>query len=411
MKISSKPLPPEKKLLTSSDSASSLEFAPGFRQPSVPSFSHSSSSSRFEIVVFCFIVFHSSSASSPPSPPPFSLFLLSSSPPSMHSVASLNMDLNCFPLPQKRIPLCFSTSYGFRAPAVLNRVNEANGHRTRNGGGRGKEIQGTLRSSARLMIPPRSEEREVQVQMEEAKKAEFIRKMSAEQRKGRQQEEPKTKMKTKEKEEFHSSQVGTFDTRLTQASTERRRDMGIKGGGDIENEQQQTFYSFDNTLSSAKLHIENITASSTLATPSLIVPTHTIRIHESDVESTGIGADEVAVGEVVIPNGKAVRNILRVRKKRNEGQDVKVVIVIGVRGIRASIGCARSKRRLGELDGKEGLIDLGWDIGAPEKEFLSSEGVAQMKRMLRTETRIGGALAETMQSLKRSFSSVDISLT
>ncbi|KAH7818598.1 uncharacterized protein MONOS_8551 [Monocercomonoides exilis] len=29
-------------------------------------------------------------------------------------------------------------------------------------------------------------------------------------------------------------------------------------------------------------------------------------IHESDVEFTGIGADEVAVGEVVIPNGKAV---------------------------------------------------------------------------------------------------------
>ncbi|KAH7828679.1 uncharacterized protein MONOS_15986 [Monocercomonoides exilis] len=134
-------------------------------------------------------------------------------------------------------------------------------------------------------------------------------------------------------------QVGTFDTRLPQASTEKRRDMGIKGRGDIEDEQQQTFYSFDNTLSSVKLFIEIITASSTFATPSLIVPTHTQlsapsvlvgtpvksptpsfsatdsyllllksleRIHESDVESTGIGADEVAVGEVVIPNGMAV---------------------------------------------------------------------------------------------------------
>ncbi|KAH7818059.1 uncharacterized protein MONOS_5086 [Monocercomonoides exilis] len=30
------------------------------------------------------------------------------------------------------------------------------------------------------------------------------------------------------------------------------------------------------------------------------------RIRESDVESTCIGADEVAVGEVVIPHGKAV---------------------------------------------------------------------------------------------------------
>ncbi|KAH7821549.1 uncharacterized protein MONOS_4459 [Monocercomonoides exilis] len=306
MKISSKPLPPEKKLQTSSDSASSLEFAPGFRQPSVPSFSHSSSSSRFEIVVFYFIVFHSSSASSPPSPPPFSLFLSSSSPPSMHSVASLNVHLNCFLIPQRRIPLFFSTSFNFLALSELNGLSEKNGHRMRNGRGRGKELQGALCSSARFMTQQRSEEREVQVQMEEAKKVDFRSKLSAEQRKGRQQEEPKAKTKKKEKDEFCTSQIDALDTRLPQASTERRRDMGIKGGDDIENEQQQTFYSFDNTLSSAKLHIENITASSTLAIPSLIVPTHTIRIHESDVESTGIGADEVAVGEVVIPNGKAV---------------------------------------------------------------------------------------------------------
>ncbi|KAH7830551.1 uncharacterized protein MONOS_1514 [Monocercomonoides exilis] len=308
MKISSKPLQPDKKLSTSSDSVSSLEFASGFQQPSAPSFSHSSSSSRFEIVVFCFIVFHSSSASSPPSPPPFSLFLSSSSPPSMHSVASLNVHLNCFLIPQRRIPLCFSTWYGFRAPAVLNKVNEVNGHITRNGGGRGKELTGTLRSSARFMIPPRSEEREVQVQMDEARKADFRSKLSAEQRKGRQQEEPKAKTKKKEKDEFCTSQIDALDTRLPQAVIDRRRkDRGREEGGDEnDDEQQQTFYSFDNTLSSAQLHTQNITASSTFATPPLIVPTHTIWIHESDVESTGIRADEVAVGGVVIPNGKAV---------------------------------------------------------------------------------------------------------
>ncbi|KAH7818048.1 uncharacterized protein MONOS_5076 [Monocercomonoides exilis] len=93
------------------------------------------------------------SSNSSSHPPPFSLFSSSSSPPSMHSAASLNVHLNCFPLPQRRIPLCFSTSYGFRALAVLNRVNDVNGHRMRNGGGRGKELQGALRSSARFMTP------------------------------------------------------------------------------------------------------------------------------------------------------------------------------------------------------------------------------------------------------------------
>ncbi|KAH7814680.1 uncharacterized protein MONOS_18488 [Monocercomonoides exilis] len=109
----------------------------------------------------------------------------------MHSAASLNVHLNCFPLPQRRIPLCFSTSYGFRAPAVLNRVNEANGHRMRNGGGRGKELQGTLRSSARFMTPPRSEEKALHVQMEETKKRDIQKQVErrAEERESR--EEPK----------------------------------------------------------------------------------------------------------------------------------------------------------------------------------------------------------------------------
>ncbi|KAH7814815.1 uncharacterized protein MONOS_11377 [Monocercomonoides exilis] len=100
----------------------------------------------------------------------------------------------------------------------------------RNGRGRGKELQGTLRSSARFMIPPRSEEREVQVQMEEAKKAEFIRKMSAEQRKGRQQEEPKAKKKTNEKDEFcaHKLALSTQDLHRHQQ----------KGGGTWEEKKE-----------------------------------------------------------------------------------------------------------------------------------------------------------------------------
>ncbi|KAH7823261.1 uncharacterized protein MONOS_814 [Monocercomonoides exilis] len=137
------------------------------------------------------------------------------------------MHQNCFPLLQWCISLCFRSSYSFSAPAVLNRVNEANGHRMRNGSGRGKELQGTLHSSARFMTPPRSEERGAHVLIEEAKKADFIRKASVEQSKGRQQEESKTKMKTKQKDEFCTSQIDAFDTRLAQAAAiRRRRDRG-----------------------------------------------------------------------------------------------------------------------------------------------------------------------------------------
>ncbi|KAH7815015.1 uncharacterized protein MONOS_14018 [Monocercomonoides exilis] len=59
--------------------------------------------------------------------------------------------------------------------------------------------------------------------MEEAKKADFRRKLSAEQRKRRQQEEPKAKTKKKEKDEFCTSLIDAFDTRLPQAVTERKR--------------------------------------------------------------------------------------------------------------------------------------------------------------------------------------------
>ncbi|KAH7815303.1 uncharacterized protein MONOS_14597 [Monocercomonoides exilis] len=147
-------------------------------------------------------------------------------------------------------PDCSSTSFNFRALSVLKGVNEVNGHRMRSGSGRGKELQGTLRSSARFMTPPRSEERGVQVQMKEAKKVHFRSKLSAEQKKGRQMEKPKAKTKTKEKNEFCTSQIETFDTRLAHAVTERRR-RGRKreeGGDENDNEQQQKFSPFDGIL-------------------------------------------------------------------------------------------------------------------------------------------------------------------
>ncbi|KAH7821274.1 uncharacterized protein MONOS_8982 [Monocercomonoides exilis] len=179
---------------------------------------------------------------------------------------------------------CFCTLDDFRSPAVLDGVN---GHRMRNGSGRGKELFGTLRSSTCFITPPRSEERGVRVQMEEAEKGDFRSKLSAEERKGRQQEEPKAKTKTKEKEEFFIYQIGTFDTRLSRASTERRRDMGIKGGGDEnDDEQQQTFYSFDSSLSSAKLHVENIKVSLTFAAPPFSPFLHTQLSAPSDLVGT-----------------------------------------------------------------------------------------------------------------------------
>ncbi|KAH7819388.1 uncharacterized protein MONOS_16145 [Monocercomonoides exilis] len=135
----------------------------------------------------------------------------------MPSVGMLDVRLNCFHLLQRHIPLYFCTSHGFHAQAVLNEVN---------GNKRGKERLCTSRSSSHFVAPPRSKEREEQggcVQMEEAKTAECRSKLSAEQRKGRQQEEPKTKMKATEKDEFSTLQIDTFDTRLVKAATERRR--------------------------------------------------------------------------------------------------------------------------------------------------------------------------------------------
>ncbi|KAH7819719.1 uncharacterized protein MONOS_8893 [Monocercomonoides exilis] len=88
--------------------------------------------------------------------------------------------------------------------------------------------------------------------MEEAKNVDFRSKSSTEQRKGRQQEEQKAKTKTKDKDEFCTSQIDSFGTKLAHAATERRRrDMGRKEGDDEnDDEQLQTFNSFDSSFSS-----------------------------------------------------------------------------------------------------------------------------------------------------------------
>ncbi|KAH7831777.1 uncharacterized protein MONOS_1929 [Monocercomonoides exilis] len=185
------------------------------------------------------------------------------------------MHQNSFPLLQWCISLCFITSNSFRDPAVTNGVNEVNGHGRRNDYGI-KELTGTLRSSARFMTPPRSNERGAHVQKGEAKNVDFRSKLSAEQKEGNQKEEPKTKTKM-EKDEFCASQIYTFDTRLQHAVTERRRrDRGREEGGDEnDDEQQQAFYSFDCTLSSAQLHTQSGVASSTIASSSLSCLPHT----------------------------------------------------------------------------------------------------------------------------------------
>ncbi|KAH7818049.1 uncharacterized protein MONOS_5077 [Monocercomonoides exilis] len=123
--------------------------------------------------------------------------------------------------------------------------------------------------------------------MEDAKKADFRSKLSSEQRKGRQQEEPKAKTKKKEKGEFCTSQIDAFDTRQVQAATERRRrDRGREEGGDEnDDEQQQTFYSFDNTLSSARLHTQKITASSTISLFTFS------RLHNTQLSSSSVLVD------------------------------------------------------------------------------------------------------------------------
>ncbi|KAH7816586.1 uncharacterized protein MONOS_5871 [Monocercomonoides exilis] len=181
----------------------------------------------------------------------------------MHSVELLNKHLNCFSLPQQRILLCLRSSFFFSTQSILNEGSE---NEKRNGSGKGKELSGILCSSARFIKPPRSEERGAHVLIEEAKKVDFRSKLRTEQRIGRQQEDPKTK--TKKNDKFCALQIYAFDARLARAATERRRrDRGREEGGDEEDEQQRTFSSYNSTLSSTKLHPQNITVSSTFATP------------------------------------------------------------------------------------------------------------------------------------------------
>ncbi|KAH7822479.1 uncharacterized protein MONOS_16302 [Monocercomonoides exilis] len=101
----------------------------------------------------------------------------------MRAVELYDVHLKYFPLLQLRIPLRFGTLYGFLVLAKLTVQNEVNRLKRRNGNAGAKELLGTLHSSARFMTPLRSEERVVQVQMEEAKKVDFRIKLRAEQRK------------------------------------------------------------------------------------------------------------------------------------------------------------------------------------------------------------------------------------
>ncbi|KAH7831551.1 uncharacterized protein MONOS_9190 [Monocercomonoides exilis] len=61
----------------------------------------------------------------------------------------------------------------------------------------------------------------------------------------------------------------------------------------------------------------------------------------------------------------------------DEVEDVDVEAGVGVGGVGAADGGVGCERGLGEVEGKEGLVDLGEDGGAPEKEVLSSEGVVE----------------------------------
>ncbi|KAH7824012.1 uncharacterized protein MONOS_14043 [Monocercomonoides exilis] len=163
---------------------------------------------------------------------------------SIPSVGLLSFHLNCYPLPQRCIPLCFSTSYSFRAKAVLNGVNEVNGHRRRNGSGKRKELSGTLLPSSRIMAPPRSEGREAHAKWK--------------------------------RQRWRIPEVNLAQSRGKGATERRRRDREREEGGDEnDDEQQQTFYSFGSTLSSAQLHTQNITASSTFASPPFSSLPHT----------------------------------------------------------------------------------------------------------------------------------------
>eukprot|EP00770_Monocercomonoides_exilis_P016609 MONOS_16582.1-p1 / transcript=MONOS_16582.1 / gene=MONOS_16582 / organism=Monocercomonoides_exilis_PA203 / gene_product=unspecified product / transcript_product=unspecified product / location=Mono_scaffold01883:13-1326(-) / protein_length=430 / sequence_SO=supercontig / SO=protein_coding / is_pseudo=false len=61
----------------------------------------------------------------------------------------------------------------------------------------------------------------------------------------------------------------------------------------------------------------------------------------------------------------------------DEGEEVDIEVGVSGGGVGAADGGVGGERGLGEVEGKEGLVDLGGDGGAPEKEVLSSEGVVE----------------------------------
>ncbi|KAH7831381.1 uncharacterized protein MONOS_13074 [Monocercomonoides exilis] len=138
----------------------------------------------------------------------------------------------------------------------------------RNGSWMEKELQGTLRSSARFMAQPRNEERSASSNGR-CKESGFQLQIERRAWKGNQWEKPKANMKKKEKDEFSTSEIDAFDARLAHAVTEkRRRDREREGGcKENEDEKQQSFFSFDSALSSAQLFTQNIATSSTINTP------------------------------------------------------------------------------------------------------------------------------------------------
>ncbi|KAH7819515.1 uncharacterized protein MONOS_17916 [Monocercomonoides exilis] len=110
----------------------------------------------------------------------------------------------------------------------------------------GKELTAISHSCSRFAILPKSKERERErgeerrgerIKMEDATKVDFRSKLSSEQRKGNQCEKPKAKTKMNEKNEISTLKAYTFDSRLAQATTERRsRDRRRVEGGDDEDE-------------------------------------------------------------------------------------------------------------------------------------------------------------------------------
>ncbi|KAH7823286.1 uncharacterized protein MONOS_788 [Monocercomonoides exilis] len=121
--------------------------------------------------------------------------------------------------------------------------------------------------------------------MEEAKKADFRSKLSAEHRKWRQQEDQRRRRRRRRKTSFARCKL-TLSTQGLHRQQLKGRGMGREEGGDIEDEYHQIFYSLVGTLSSARLYTQNITASSTFAAPPFSPLSHTQLSAPSDLVGT-----------------------------------------------------------------------------------------------------------------------------